>query len=192
MAKILGDNKIFLEKVRLAFPHLDTVSPKTGKYGCALIFGKDSEEAKLLEETILKVAKEGFGSRADKVLAGMKRTDKYPLKDGDTKADYAGYAGMAFCNANSNVAPTCITRDRRVMNEQEIKEFMYAGAVVNAIVALYKYDSSKGGGDGVGVGLQGVQFVENAERFSGGGKAKAEEFPELPPLEEDETAAAFG
>lgn len=189
MAKILSDNKILLEGVRLAFPHLREVSPKTNKYGCALIFAKDSEEAKVLNEMVARVAKDKFGSRAEKVLAALRRTDKYPVKDGDTKADYAGYAGNAFCNANSATQPTLIMPNRVRMNEKEIQEYLYAGAVVNAIVGVFGYDSSKGGADGVGIGLQGIQFVTHGDRFSGGGAAKEDDFPELELAENDDVSA---
>ena len=177
MAKMLSDGKLILTNVRLAFPHLNEVSQKTNKYGAAFIFERDSDNAKLLEETVLRVAKEKFGARADKVIAAMKRTDN--------KADYAGYAGNLFCNANSNVQPTLVMPDRRPMSEKEIAEYLYAGAVVNVVVGVFAYDSSKGGADGVGIGLQGVQFVTHGERFGGGAKAKDEDFPELELAEED-------
>lgn len=185
MAKILADNKIILTNVRLAFPHLNEVSPKTGKYGAALIFDKGSDSAKVLEETVLRVAKDKFGARADKVVAAMKRTDKFPVKDGNNKADYAGYAGNLFCNVNTNVQPTMVMPDRRPMSEKEVAEYLYAGAVVNAVLGVFAYDSSKGGADGVGLGLQGIQFVTHGERFGGGAKAKDEDFPELELAEED-------
>lgn len=191
MAKILSDGKLILTNVRLAFPHLNEVSQKTNKYGAAFIFNKDSDNAKVLEETVLRVAKDKFGARAEKVVAAMKRTDKFPVKDGNNKADYAGYANNLYCNANSNVQPTLVMPDRRPMSEKEVAEYLYAGAVVNVVIGVFAYDSSKGGADGVGIGLQGVQFVTHGERFGGGAKAKDDDFPELELAEED-NINAFG
>lgn len=183
MAKIIGDGtRVYLQRVRLAFPHFLDISPKTKKYGCALIFPVDSDEAKALDKVARQIAKDKFGARAEKVIAHMKRVDRYPVKDGNTKEDLAGYAGNAYCNANCPTPPTMLLPDRTEMNEKQVKEYLYSGAVVNAIVALYGYDSSKGGIDGVGMALQGIQFVEEGEHFSGGSKAKADEFEELAPV----------
>jgi hypothetical protein len=189
MAKKLSDGSILLENVTLSFPHI--LEPNTSlegakpKYGCALLMDKDSQEAEAIETSIAAVAKEAFGAKGEKVVAGMKAKGKFPLKDGDLKEELAGYAGRLFINANSGIVIPCYKRDRTKMNEQEIREMMYAGATVHAIVSFYKY-SHKTGGDGVGIGLKGLQFVKGGDRLSGGGVAKAEDFPEL------EAATGFG
>lgn len=189
MAKKLSDGSILLENVTLSFPHI--LEPNTSlegakpKYGCALLMDKDSQEAKAIETSIVATAKEAFGAKGEKVVAGMKAKGKFPLKAGDLKEELAGYAGRLFINTNSGIVIPCYKRDRTKMNEQEIREMMYAGATVHAIVSFYKY-SHKTGGDGVGIGLKGLQFVKDGDRLSGGGVAKAEDFPEL------EAATGFG
>lgn len=189
MAKKLSDGSVLLEGVTLSFPHI--LEPNTSldgakpKYGCALLMDKDSQEAKAIDASIVATAKEAFGAKGDKVVAGMKAKGKFPLKDGNLKEELAGYAGRLFINANSGIVIPCYNRDRSKMNEQEIRELMYAGATVNAIVSFYKY-SHKTGGDGVGIGLKGLQFVKDGDRLSGGGVAKGEDFPEI------EAAGGFG
>lgn len=178
MAKLTKDGKLLIENVLLSFPHLTEKSDRTGKFGAAFLIEKDSENAKAISAQIEKCAREGFGTRAEKVLAAMKRTDKFPLKDGDNKEEMAGYAGRLFINANSNVQPKCFGPSCKELSEKEMAELLYAGARVNAIIAFFKYSHSTGG-EGVGVGLQGVQFVEHSDRFGGGATAKAEDFPVL-------------
>lgn len=184
MAKKLSDGSILLENVTLSFPHI--LEPNTSlegakpKYGCALLMDADSQEAKAVDASIVATAKEAFGAKGDKVVAGMKGKGKFPLKDGNLKEELAGYVGRLYINANSGVVIPCFNRDRTKMNEQEIREKMYAGATVNAIISFYKY-SHKTGGDGVGIGLKGLQFIADGDRLGGGGVAKAEDFPELDP-----------
>lgn len=182
MAKVFSDGKrILLENVVLAFPHLVTPPPE-GKFSCALIFDKNSSEAKVLDEVAKQVAKEGFGDKADKVIKGMAKSGRYPVKDGDDKDEYDGYAGKAYTNAYSQVKPSAFHRNREEMTDSERQEYLYSGAVVNAVVSLYKYSNKNG--DGVGVGLMGIQFVKEGERLAGGGKAKADDFDDLPVQEE--------
>lgn len=181
MAKKLKDGSILLENVTLSFPHI--LEPNTSlegakpKYGCALLMDAGSQEEAAINAMIVETAKESFGAKGEKVVAGMKAKGKYPLKDGNLKEELAGYAGRLYINANSGVVVPCYGRDPRVkLNEQEIREMMYAGATVNAVVSFYKY-SHKTGGDGVGIGLKGLQFVKDGDRLSGGGVAKSEDFP---------------
>lgn len=182
MAKKLNDGSVLLEGVTLSFPHI--LEPNTSlegakpKFGCALLMDPASQEAKAICATVDATARAEFGAKGERVIAGMKAKGKYPLKDGNLKDNLAGYAGCMFINANSGVKIPCYTPDRRKMNDEEIRDMMYAGAVVNAIVVFYKY-SHKTGGDGVGIGLKGLQFVKDGDRLSSGGVAKGEDFPEL-------------
>lgn len=188
MAKKLKDGSVLLENVTLSFPHI--LEPNTSlegakpKYGCALLMDADSQEAKAIEVSILATAKDAFGAKGEKVVANMKAKGKYPLKDGNLKEELAGYAGRLYINANSGIVIPCYGRDPKVkLNEQEIREMMYAGATVNAVVSFYKY-SHKTGGDGVGIGLKGLQFVKDGDRLSGGGVAKSEDFPVIEEAED--------
>ena len=168
---------LMIRNARLAFPNLLEPSSFTEKYGCVLLFEPTNPAAKEIEKIVTQVATDKFRDKAASVIKSTKASNRYPLHDGDEKADYAGYEGMKFINANSRSKIRCYNPNRTAMTEEEMREKMYSGAVVNALVSIYAFANSYG--KGFGVEVRGLQFVKDADRFSGGSPASGEDFPEI-------------
>lgn len=169
-------NSVLIKGARLSFPALESVSEKTGKYGCALLIAKDNEAVREIEALAERVAKESDPKNAEAVMKRLKQVDKFPLHDGESKEKYAGYAGNYFINASCATKPRLYDGKREPVTDSEaIREKFYSGAVVNAIIEIFYFNNKYG--RGLGVGLKGLQFVRDAERFGGGAQASADEFP---------------
>lgn len=168
---------ITILNARLAFPNIVDTNAKTGKYGCVLLIEPMNPALAKVEKAVQEVAVEKFAKDAQLVINRTKQTDKYPIHDGETKSNYVGYSGMKFINTNSATPIVCYTGSRAVMSEKEIKEKMYAGAYVNAIIDVYPYSNEYG--KGFGVGIRGLQFVKDGDHFSGSAPAAADDFPEI-------------
>lgn len=178
-------NSVLIRDARLSFPALENVSEKTGKYGCALLIAKDNDAVDLIEAMCARVLKENDPKNADAIAKRLHQVDKFPLHDGESKEKYAGYAGNYFVNANCTTKPRLFDGKREpVVDGEAIREKFYSGAVVNAIIEIFYYNNKYG--RGLGVGLKGLQFVRDADRFDGGAQADADEFPVV----EGEAAAA--
>lgn len=177
--------KLTLKNVRLSFPDLFVPRPfKPGdvpKYKATLLVPKGSEQAKMIENAIMAVAKEKWPKGAEKIVAGIRgNANKFCWQDGDTK-EYDGYEGMMAFSANNKARPTILDRDKSPLTEADGKP--YAGCYVNAIVEIFAYDNS---GNGISATLGGVQFVRDGEAFSGGRPASADDFDDLGVDQEDE------
>lgn len=173
--------KIKLQKVRLSFPNLFTAkkqdesssSPPT--FSAGFLLEPTDPQVKMIEDAMLQVAKEKWSAKADAVYKGMKVADKLALHDGDTKAQYAGYEGMMFVNANNPVRPLVLDRDKSPLTEQDGKP--YGGCYVNVSLELWAQDNKFG--KRINASLGGVQFVKDGDRFGGGSSADESDFDEL-------------
>ena len=169
-------NSVLIKGARLAFPALEEPSEKTGKYGCVFIIEKDNEAVGLINAVCERVLKENDPKNAEAIMKRIKQVDKYPLHDGESKANYAGYAGNYFVNASCATKPRLFDGKREPVVESEaIREKFYPGAVINGIIEVFYFNNKYG--RGLGVGLKGLQFVRDADRFGGGAQASADEFP---------------
>jgi hypothetical protein len=115
------------------------------------------------------------------------QNDLLPIHDGNTKANFAGYAGNWFVNARSYVRPTVHDRNKNPLTEADGKP--YAGCYVNAVVDVWAQDHAKHG-KRINASLGGVQFVRDGDAFSGGSVADAEDFPDLGDQGDDSDLAA--
>lgn len=174
--------QITLKNVRLAFPALweaksiGTDPKAKPKFGAALLFAEGSEAYKALEAAQTAVAKEKWGGKVETVMKGLRATpDKLVLKNGDTKAEYEGYEGNYFCNANNAVRPTVVDRDRSPLAEADGKP--YAGCYVNAIIDVWAQDNQFG--KRINASLKGVQFFKDGDAFTGGGVADEGDFEDI-------------
>ena len=174
--------QVTLKNVRLAFPALweaKTVGndPKAKpRFGAAFLFAEGSEAYKTLEAAQTAVAKEKWGAKADTMMKSLRTTpDKLALKNGDSKAEYEGYEGNWFCNANNAQRPTVVDRDRSPLAEADGKP--YAGCYVNAIIDVWAQDNQFG--KRINASLKGVQFARDGDAFSGGGVANEDDFEDM-------------
>lgn len=176
--------KIKLQKVRLSFPHLfvaqkqdeNSSSPPTFSAGFLLDPAKDAAQIKMVEDAMKLVAKDKWGAKADQVYKSLAASDKLALHDGDGKAQYAGYEGMMFINANNATRPLVLDRDKSPLTAEDGKP--YGGCYVNVSLEIWAQDNKFG--KRINAGLGGVQFHSDGDRFGGGGSAAEDsDFDEL-------------
>lgn len=163
-----------LKNVRLSFPDLFKPSEQFGNYGAQLIISNQADVAKI-EAEMLRVATEKWGAKAEAILKSAKAGNKVCLKDGDTKAEYDGYAGNMILSANNSQRPPVVNRDRTPITADD--GIVYSGCYVNAIVKIWAQDNTWG--KRINASLDGVQFFKDGESFSGGGVASPDMFDDL-------------
>ncbi len=163
-----------LKNVRLSFPDIFTASEKFGNYGAQLIISNKADVAKI-EAEMLRVATEKWGAKGEAYLKSAKAANKVCLKDGDTKAEFDGYAGNMILSANNSQRPPVVNRDRSPITEAD--GIVYSGCYVNAIVKIWAQDNSFG--KRINASLDGIQFFKDGENFGGGGVASPDMFDDL-------------
>lgn len=183
---------IRLENVRLAFPQLFEAKarsddkPNDKVFGAAFLFPEANPEVLVtphegakyrakLQDIIKKVADEKWGVKAGEVLKGAKINNKICLKNGDGKAEYEGYAGNYYINANNKTRPTLVrtVNGANVTCTQE-DGVIYAGCYGHVSLDIWAQDNKYG--KGINASLRGFQFVKDGDAFSGGGAAAEDEF----------------
>lgn len=171
--------KIKLENVRLAFPVLFEAKTINGEgepaFSAAFLFDPAHPAAKALRDAEEAMGKEKWGAKWPTVKKEIQAKDRGALHDGDTKGDYAGYAGNLFVNARNKTRPTVIDRDKSPLVAADGKP--YAGCYVNASVELWAQDNQYG--KRINASLRGVQFLKDGDAFAGGGAASDDEFDDL-------------
>ncbi len=171
--------KLLLKNVRLAFPSIfEATAPKGGgkpAFSASFILPPGHPALKELESAFAALSKEKWGAKADAILKGMKASDKLCLHEGDTKADYEGYAGNYFVSTRSKTRPNVFDADRSVLSEADGK--LYSGCYVNANIELWAQDNEFG--KRINAQLRGVQFKADGDALAGGARpADADEFPD--------------
>lgn len=176
--------KVQLANVRIAFPNLFDAKQVQGqgeaKFSASFIMSKDHPALPSIVDAVRKVAAEKWGAKADEVLAQLKAAGKLPVRDGDGKANYAGYAGNLYLNASSKVRPLVIgggPDGRAPLAAADGKP--YSGCYVNAMVQFWAQDNQFG--KRVNASLMGVQFAKDGERLAGGETASPDDFAPIVP-----------
>jgi hypothetical protein len=158
-----------------------------------------------VEAAILEVAKEKFQKKAEaKIEAFRPVPQQFPVKDGN-KLDWDGAEGNIVVTAvrgeksgkplvlsnqrhngkfieliDASGTPYGRDADGKLVNISD--EFdgeiivPYSGCYVNASVEFWAQD---GENPGIRCQLRGIQFARDGDAFSGGSKAKADEFDDL-------------
>jgi len=177
--------KIKLTNARLAFPALFTAKTVNGEgdpaFSASFILAPDNPAVALLKDAMDKVGAEKWGAKWPTVKKELVSKDRLALHDGDSKADYDGFAGNQFVAARSKMRPTVVDRDRTPLAESDGRPF--AGCYVDAIIELWAQDNNYG--RRINASLSGVQFRRDGDRFGGGGVARADEFDVIEEQEED-------
>jgi hypothetical protein len=179
--------KVKLKSVRLAFSqNLHTAGTFNGegkpKFSCTLLVPKsDAEQLVAVNDAIAAVAREKWGAKADAVLKGLIAGGKVCIRDGATKADYAGFEDAFFISTSSEVKPTILDRDGSPLGEASGKP--YAGCYVHAIIDVWAQDNAFG--KRINAQLSGVKFVKDGEPFAGGRPAAESDFDEFGDEDDD-------
>lgn len=130
----------------------------------------------LISAAIVAAAKAFFGDKWEVMLESFKAKSKIPLRKGEIhKPGEDAYKGMYSLAGNSKNRFTIVeTREGKNVPLTGQDGRPYSGAFGNAIVNFYGYN--KGGGIGIGCGIEGVQFTRHGEAFGGGRVASVDEF----------------
>lgn len=169
--------QVFLKRVRIAFiDRLWTAGEYEagdGKFrrSATFIIDPDSENAKKLNEAILKVAKEQWKGKAEVMLEELKKEKGKFCVQRDKKTQqgeiYDGFEGKLALTGNraEKQGPVLVVgRDGRTVLP-EGSGVIYGGCYVNANVEIYV---QAGKHTGVRCSLLGVQFDSDGEAFTGG------------------------
>jgi len=171
--------KVMLKNVRLSFPDLfEAVEFKPGdgkpRFNATFMIEPASANHKKIEEAIEAAAKEQFGVKYEKLVAGMRgNVHKFCYLDGDTK-DCDGYEGNNYLAAHSKIRPTVIDADKTPLTAQDGKP--YAGCYVNASVDIW---AQKGENSGVRASILGVQFFRDGDPFAGSTPSDPDDFDDV-------------
>lgn len=159
------------------FTYVNVFEPKANlsgdlKYSCGLMFPKtDTSAIATIKKAIDDAIQAGISKGTITAAQVKSRTFKYPLRDGDAyyeeadesaKAGREGYRGMMFLSASSN-NPVGIV-DRHASPIMDPSEF-YSGCWGHADIRFYAFN--RGGGIGIGVGLQNVMKKKEGDRLDG-------------------------
>lgn len=171
--------KTILKNVRLAFPTLFKPEQIMGegdpKFGATLLIDKNDPQIKTIREGFATLAKDKWAAKGESTLSALISGGKVCLRDGDSKADYAGFSGCMFISANSKTRPLVVGLDKAPLVEADGKP--YAGCYVNAVIDLWAQDN--GFGKRINASLLSVQFFREGEAFSGGATADVDDFEDL-------------
>lgn len=182
--------KIVLKNVRLAFPELWEAKAVDGEgepaFSAAFLLPKNHPQVKEFREAEETVGKEQWKDKWPQIKKEIVANNRLAMKDGDTKASYAGYEGNLFVSSRNKTRPTVIDRDRSPLTAKDGRP--YAGCYVNVIVELWAQDNKYG--KRINASLSGVQFLKDGEAFSGGRPASADEFDDLSDQGDEEEALA--
>lgn len=151
---------------RASYPALDKPSNKfnENRYKIVLLFEKNTDEVKGLQETLKKLAIEHFGK-----TGGL----TFPLKDGDKDGKNPGYWVL---NAHSLNRVPVVDVKKNALDPAEV----YGGCWARAIVRFATYEQQ---GGGITCYLQGVQKIKDDTPFGGG--ANFDDFEAAEPTKSD-------
>ena len=184
--------KVLLRNIRLSYEHIfqpsafdDTQKPK---YSAELIIPKDHPDLPTLRRALVETGQEKFGTA---FAPGKPWPVGYTcaLKDADKDVDGNGvllaeknpeYAGAYVLKADSTKRPLVYGRRKEALTEAD--GIIYSGCYINVSIAAAGYEFGKVK-KGVKCYLNGVQFVQDGERF---GTDASADFDELDGGEDDD------
>ncbi len=126
----------------------------------------------LIKQAIKDVAVAKWGDEAAAILQQLVAGDRVCLRNGNTKANYDGFAGNMFVSARGYVMPLVINADKSPLIETDGKP--YSGCYVNGQISIWAQSNQYG--KRINAQLGGVQFLRDGESFGGGHVADVSEF----------------
>jgi hypothetical protein len=177
--------KIITQEVTLSFPHLDEPTvPANGKgepkYSASLLYPAGADMS-AEQAAVIEVATEKFGANALQMMKQGKLVTPFRT-DWESK----GYPeGTIFINVRSTSQPGLVyphkdpkTGKPALIEQDKIKEVLYAGAKVRASIVAFAYEYREGNAvmkKGISFGLNNLQKLEDGPRLDGR-KAADDEF----------------
>lgn len=155
---------------RLSFPELFVAKQfgdnPTAKFGCAAVWtpADFNSKEKALWRIITSAMNDASLDRFKKPLKELPSTYKRGIRDGDDKANLAGYgSGTKFANLTTKRRPGVLDRDlSKIGPEHGNADLIYPGCYCRATVTVYSFDNK---GKGIALGLMNIQRVKDGERL---------------------------
>lgn len=138
-AKLFNDGCIYLEKVRISFPHIGTPQDQeddngkvTKKFGVVPMLPKSTHVAakNLVKEFIQKL----IADNEAKIPA-----ERWFLKNGDD-SENESYAEHFIISASDRKRPTARNRKAEVLSPEEADELFYGGCWANVLIRPWFFD----------------------------------------------------
>ena len=148
-------------KVRLSYAHLFepyAFEGQAAKYSTALLIPKSDTATLTRIKKAIEAAKETGKTKkwGGKIPAKL----ELPLRDGDEeRPDDEAYVGHYFLNAKSDTPPAVV--DYPGCNPITDRQAVESGDYARVSLSFFPYN--KGGNNGVGCGLNNVQFLQRGE-----------------------------
>lgn len=122
------------------------------------------------------VAKAKWADKAPGILKAIRAAGKGVVKDGDLKAQYAGFEGNKFVSTRSEARPNVYNRDGSQLTEAD--GVVYSGCYAHVMIEVWAQDNSYG--KRINAQLTGVMFSRDGDSFGGGATpATADDFADL-------------
>ena len=179
--------QVRLKNVRIAFPAIadpEAFGDGEPAYQAKFIIEPKSEQAKLLTQTIKKVAEEQWKEKSKDVLSLLQDSKKVayvegPYRSNKTGETYAGFENNYYLSArNAKSQPTVIDKHGvKLESSREIKSLIYSGCFVHAMVDVWAQDNKWG--RRINCTLKGVMFAADGESFGGSSVSSADDFADL-------------
>ncbi len=146
-------------------------------YSSSFIIPKDHPVHEKLVAAEEAVAKAKWEGKADVNLKAIRAAGKGVIKNGDLKAQWAGFEGNDFISSRSDdKRPNVYNKDGSALTEGD--GVVYSGCYVHAIVEVWAQDNQYG--KRINAQLTGVAFSRDGDSFSGGAApASADDFADL-------------
>ena len=154
-----------------------------GKPAFSTTFILDTEHPALAELAAAEeaVAKEKWGAKADGILKAIRKADKGVVKDGDNKANYAGFEGNMFVSTRSEKRPNVYHKDGSQLTEAD--GVVYSGCYAHGMIEVWAQDNQYG--KRINAQVTGVAFSRDGDSFGGGATpASADDFADLSAADE--------
>lgn len=167
--------------VRLAFAqHLFTAGTVGGEgepaHSVTAIFPPNHPALEELRAAEQEVAEAKWEKKADATLKAIRAAGKGVVKDGNSKADYAGFEGNMFVSMRSKVRPNMYDKLGEKMEENDGS--IYSGCYAHVILEVWAQDNSYG--KRINAQVTGVRLSRDGDSFGGGATpAAADDFADL-------------
>ena len=167
--------------VRLAFAqHLFEAGTVGGEgkpaFSVTAILPPDHPVLKELAAAEEEVAKAKWEGKAPAILKAIRAAEKGVVKDGDKKADYAGFEGNKFVSMRAEKRPNVYHRDGSQLTEAD--GVVYSGCYAHVMLEVWAQDNQYG--KRINAQVTGVAFSRDGDSFGGGAApAKADDFADL-------------
>lgn len=181
MTQPTSDIIVLLENVRLSYAYL--FSPYENEDGsksyCAHgIFAKSTPNYAKMIDALKRAATAGWPEvPPEQKIKELVGKNKICLYNGDTmKPGVDGYAGVYYVSANAARRPRIVATINGVNEDIPVDhpKAPYSGCYANLIIGVWPQKNRWG--QRINAQLQGVQFVNDGDRFGGGRVADLNEF----------------